>query len=313
MTKASKRERFSSLSASLASVPAAAQKGSADDQTMEYLNLIDVTPDPENPRRIGFDLINPRAISNEDPDRDRKARVLAEIEDLAISIAQLGLIEPVTVYRHGPTYRLVSGERRYWASKLAGLKTIKAIPLPARPDNLRELQYAENVQRAGLTAAERFLNVQGIIAERNKHGHPIRNAKDLMDPLAVKQSQAYEWWTLLQAPIDVHEALANDRISSIERAITVSQISDKAKREIAIATGELPIASRMKTRNRGRPAQTINLGRAESVDVVRFILEKALGKELPVDVNWSDLRTVSDLFQRTIKLLGTRLAKGENL
>ena len=85
---------------------------------------------------------------------------LAEIEDLATSIAHQGLLQPVTVYRHGPSYRLVSGERRYWACQLAGLVTIKAIPLARRPENLRELQYAENVHRAELSVlqqAERCL------------------------------------------------------------------------------------------------------------------------------------------------------------
>jgi ParB family chromosome partitioning protein len=317
MSKLSKFERMSALAPALGAIPAVVQKGSDDDQVLEFLSLSEVTPDPDNPRRIGLDPANPRLIRDDDPNRVRKARVLAGIEDLAVSIENNGLEQPVTVYRHGPVYRLVSGERRYWACKLAGLQTIKAIPLPGRPENVREKQYAENVHRVELSASERFENVQAIIAERKKRGLPINNAKDLMKPLAVRQTQAYEWWALLQAPTDVHEALLDDRITTIERAVTIAKIGNQAERARAIETGEIvtaPVQSeparKAPKKVRGRPVKAVNLGKAQSPDVVRFVLGKLLGKQLPNDVDWSDYRAVSELFRKTIKDIGARLAKG---
>ena len=88
------------------------------------------------------------------------------LQELATSIKELGLIQPITVRKIGfNQYQLVSGERRYRASKLIGLKTIPAYIRIANDQETLEMALVENIQRQDLDPIEIALSYQRLINE----------------------------------------------------------------------------------------------------------------------------------------------------
>jgi ParB family transcriptional regulator, chromosome partitioning protein len=88
------------------------------------------------------------------------------LAELAQSIAQLGIIQPVTVRRMGyDRYQLISGERRFRASQLAGLEEIPAYIRIANDEAMLEMALVENIQREELDAIEVAISFQRLIEE----------------------------------------------------------------------------------------------------------------------------------------------------
>jgi ParB family chromosome partitioning protein len=94
-------------------------------------------------QRIAPSPVQPRQLFDEQ-----------SLEELAASIREHGVLQPVIVAREGVGYTLIAGERRWRASKLAGLTTIPALVKEASPESALELALVENLQRADLTPLE---------------------------------------------------------------------------------------------------------------------------------------------------------------
>ncbi|MDO4224836.1 MAG: ParB/RepB/Spo0J family partition protein, partial [Bergeyella zoohelcum] len=76
------------------------------------------------------------------------------LNDLAQSIKNLGVIQPITLRKDGDKFEIISGERRFRASKIAGLKTIPAYIRLVNDQELLEMALVENIQREDLDAIE---------------------------------------------------------------------------------------------------------------------------------------------------------------
>jgi len=88
------------------------------------------------------------------------------LNELALSIKELGVIQPITVRKLGyDKYQLISGERRFRASELAGLNTIPAYIRVANDQEMLEMALVENIQRKNLDALEIALSYQLLIDE----------------------------------------------------------------------------------------------------------------------------------------------------
>ena len=112
---------------------------------MEELDIENIMPNPKQPR------------TEFDDDA---------LEELADSISTLGLIQPITVRREpNGKYIIISGERRWRASKLAGRKTIPAYIREADDKELHEMALVENIQRQDLNAMEIAISLQRLIDE----------------------------------------------------------------------------------------------------------------------------------------------------
>jgi ParB family chromosome partitioning protein len=106
---------------------------------------------------IEVNPFQPRTSFNED-----------SLKELASSIRELGVIQPITVRKLDfDTYQLVSGERRYRASKLVGLKTIPSYIRIANDQESLEMALVENIQRQDLDPIEISLSYQRLIDEIN--------------------------------------------------------------------------------------------------------------------------------------------------
>ncbi|NQY00312.1 MAG: ParB/RepB/Spo0J family partition protein [Flavobacteriaceae bacterium] len=87
------------------------------------------------------------------------------LRELASSIRELGVIQPITVRKVGNTFQLVSGERRFRASKLVGKSTIPAYIRIANDQEMLEMALVENIQRKNLDPIEVALSYQRLIEE----------------------------------------------------------------------------------------------------------------------------------------------------
>lgn len=89
-----------------------------------------------------------------DPDQPRRQFDEASLEDLAASIKEHGILQPIVVTPHGDGYQIVAGERRYRASKMAGLDKIPALVRTLSGQHRLELSLIENLQRRDLNVIE---------------------------------------------------------------------------------------------------------------------------------------------------------------
>jgi ParB family chromosome partitioning protein len=100
------------------------------------------------------------------PDQPRTQFSKEALEELAVSIRELGIIQPITVRKNSNnTYTIISGERRFRASKLAGLTSIPAYIRLADDQTMLEMALVENIQREELDAIEIALSYQRLIDE----------------------------------------------------------------------------------------------------------------------------------------------------
>jgi len=130
------------------------------------------------------------------------------LAELAESIRVQGIIQPITVRRLGDKkYQLISGERRYHASKLAGLLRIPAYIRTANDQQMLELALIENIQRENLNAIEIALSYQRLISECQ-----LRQ-EDLGDRVGKKRSTVTNYLRLLKLPPDIQAALRDGQLS----------------------------------------------------------------------------------------------------
>lgn len=105
------------------------------------------------------------------PDQPRKSFDETQLSELSDSIKQNGVLQPILVRKKGEKYEIVAGERRYQASKLAGLKEIPAIVREIDDAEVFQLALIENLQRSDLTPIEeargyrQLLDTNGLTQE----------------------------------------------------------------------------------------------------------------------------------------------------
>lgn len=130
------------------------------------------------------------------------------IKELAESIKVHGIIQPVTVRRLSSNqYQLISGERRFQASKIAGLKGIPAYVRLADDQQMLEMALIENIQRENLNPIEVALSYQRLITECNL------KQEQLGERVGKERSTVTNYLRLLKLPPDIQIALRDDKLS----------------------------------------------------------------------------------------------------
>ena len=100
------------------------------------------------------------------PNQPRREFDEESLNELAISITEIGIIQPITLRKiSDDEYQIIAGERRYRASQKAGLKSIPAYIRTADDENMMEMALIENIQREDLNAVEIALAYQHLIDE----------------------------------------------------------------------------------------------------------------------------------------------------
>ena len=160
---------------------------SSEEEGIAQINIDEITPNPYQPRK----------------DFDEE-----ELQNLANSIKEHGLIQPVVVVKEGDLYNLVVGERRWRAARIAGLSKIPALIKKKEEVRLLEMAIVENIQRENLNPLE----------EAEAFGQLLEEFGLTQEQLAVKvgknRSTVANILRLLNLPAEVKEILRKGLISS---------------------------------------------------------------------------------------------------
>ncbi|MFO7869550.1 MAG: ParB/RepB/Spo0J family partition protein [Bacteroidales bacterium] len=130
------------------------------------------------------------------------------LEELAVSIKQMGVIQPITVREvEDETYQIISGERRYRASLLAGLTHIPVYVRKVNEVDMLTMALVENVQREDLDAIEIATSYQRLIDECNL------TQEKLSERVGKKRTTVTNYLRLLKLPPEIQFGIVNDDIS----------------------------------------------------------------------------------------------------
>ena len=131
---------------------------------VEYINKTVVTS--EQPQNTADIMLIPVGLIEPNPFQPRSAFDQDAMEELADSIRTLGLIQPITVRKKShDRYQIISGERRFRASKMAGMNEIPAYIRETDDQGMLEMAIVENIQREDLDPIEVALSYQRLIEE----------------------------------------------------------------------------------------------------------------------------------------------------
>lgn len=186
------------------------------------------------------------------PDQPRKHFEQEALEELAASLKVLGLVQPITVQAlPSGSYQIISGERRWRAAQMAGLKTLPAYIRATQPSELLELALIENIQREDLNAIEVALAYQQLTEQ-----YGLSQSK-VAERIGKKRVTVTNYIRLLQLPaeiqlgltqrlIDMGHARALLQVDDTERQIELynliitEHLSVRAVEELARAIAEAP-------------------------------------------------------------------------
>ena len=158
------------------------------------------------------------------PYQPRKSFDQQALDELATSIRNYGVFQPIIVKKSIKGYDLIAGERRLRASKLAGLDTIPAIVKEFSDDEMREIALLENLQRENLTSIELAWAYKGIIDSLH-----IRQ-EDLAQKIGKSRSHVTNTLGLLRLPDDVQDMIRDNKLS-MGHARVLSKFEDDKKIE----------------------------------------------------------------------------------
>ena len=183
-------------------------------------------------RIVPIDHIEPN------PEQPRLVFEQAALDELAASIREHGVLQPILVRPLGPnTYQIVAGERRWRASRQAGLETIPALIEDIDDDTALEIAIIENLQREDLTPLDEAAMYDRMVHE---HGYSIRK---LADKLGKDKGYLENRLRLADAPPEIRE-LVSLRKDSLSHAYELMKVEDpKKRRRLAeqVARGELTL------------------------------------------------------------------------
>ena len=164
-----------------------------------------------------------------DPDQPRRVFEKEQLDELASSIREYGVLSPILVRTlDGGTFRLIAGERRLRAAKLAGLGTVPAVVDQTDDEqSILPKQLVENLQRADLTPMERALAFGHL---RDKFGWGVR---EIGRQLGVSKTVVQRSLEILNLPDDLQAALIAGAAES--KVLLLSQVADREMRKELLA------------------------------------------------------------------------------
>jgi ParB family chromosome partitioning protein len=141
------------------------------------------------------------------PNQPRREFDEVALQELADSIKEIGIIQPITLRKVDDSqYQIIAGERRYRASLKAGLKTIPAYVRTADDENVMEMALIENIQREDLNAIEIALAYQHLIEQYEL------TQERLSERVGKKRTTIANYLRLLKLPAPIQMALQNKSI-----------------------------------------------------------------------------------------------------
>jgi len=194
------------------------ENSSIDSEKITELKIIDIEPNSEQPRRV-FDE--------------------EKITELADSIRQHGVITPILVRESkNGYYEIIAGERRWRASKLAGLKTIPAIIKKLDEEETYEISLIENLQRQDLNPIEEALGIKKLMDE-----HSLTQ-EQVAEKLSKSRSAVANSLRLLKLPEEVIAMIEDEKLSMGHAKVLLSVEDPQMQLELAQTVCEKKLSVR---------------------------------------------------------------------
>jgi len=177
--------------------------------------------EPPTVNRLPIDQIEPN------PNQPRTVFDPARLQELAASIQANGIIQPLIVRKIGDKYHLIAGERRWRASRLAGLKEVPIVIANIHDDRLLEVALIENIQREDLNPIEVAVAFEKLSNDLGLSHEEIgkRTGKD--------RTTITNMLRLLRLPGDVQLLLAEKRLSMGHARAILGLPTEELQREVA--------------------------------------------------------------------------------
>nr|WP_316650986.1 ParB/RepB/Spo0J family partition protein [uncultured Gellertiella sp.] len=242
---------------------------------MDQPLVADATRSSVNPDRLV-----PIEYITRNPRNPRRYFDEAELQDLASSIRQHGIVQPVVVRTLGQnSYEIIAGERRWRAAQLAGFVEVPVIVRDVDDRTALEIAIVENVQRADLNPLEEAMGYEQLISD---HGY---TQNDLGEIIGKSRSHVANSLRLLKLPDSVKDLVSQGSLSA-GHARALVPTSDPA------ALAKTIVAKGLSVRDTERLAQNdikgLNAGesrpRREEKDSDTLALERTLSDALGLDV-----------------------------
>jgi ParB family chromosome partitioning protein len=187
------------------------------------------------------------------PEQPRLAFDEATLEELAASIREHGVLQPILVRPlDGGEFQLIAGERRWRASKAAGLDTIPALVEEIDDDTALEISIIENLQREDLSPLDEAAMYDRMVRE---HGYSVRR---LAQKLGKDKGYLENRMRLADAPEEIRE-LVSLRKDTLSHAYELLKVDDPRKRKklaAQVAKGELTLI-KLRDKIEGRPSRSV--------------------------------------------------------
>ena len=192
--------------------------------------------------------------------------------DLRASIMEHGIIQPLTVRKMGnDKYQLISGERRYRASQLAGLEKVPVYIRIANDQNMLELALVENIQREDLNAIEIALSYERLLSECEL------TQDQLSEKISKSRSNIANYIRLLKLPAEIQLGLKNRHISMghARALLSLSSEDDQIEMYKEIINNELSvrdIESNVRNKKSNAPSRrnALNFDRKTKTEIISF-------------------------------------------
>ncbi|MFO8001041.1 MAG: ParB/RepB/Spo0J family partition protein [Marinilabilia sp.] len=146
-----------------------------------------------------------------------------KLNELAASIREIGIVQPLTLRKAADKFQLIAGERRLRAAKIAGLETIPAYVRMAEDDTMLEMALVENIQREDLDPIEVAISYQRLIDECNL------TQESMSDRVGKKRSTIANYLRLLRLPAEIQLGLREKQITMGHARALINLEDQKAR------------------------------------------------------------------------------------
>lgn len=176
------------------------------------------------------------AIEMIEPNPEQPRNEFGDLKELTASIKEKGVLEPLLVkVKPEGGWMIIAGERRWRASKLAGLAEVPCIEIDTDEQGIAEIALIENLQRKDLNVWE---EADGLLALANKFGY---TQDDIAQKISKSRSTVTEFMTIAGLPVDIRTKCRENDIASKSTLLEIArQFDDKAMHDFlgALITGE---------------------------------------------------------------------------
>ncbi|EUC01008.1 parB-like partition protein [Rhizobium sp. CF080] len=237
------------------------------------------TPVNSGARSVNPDRMVPIEHVSRNPKNPRRSFDEGELQDLASSIRQHGIVQPVVVRPRGANqYEIIAGERRWRAAQLAGLIEIPVIVRDVDDRTALEIAIVENVQRSDLNPLEEALGYDQLIAE---HGY---TQNDLGEIIGKSRSHVANSLRLLKLPEPVRDMLAAGSLSAGHARALITTSDPASLARTIIAKGMSVRDAEKLAQNDIKAQSEPTVSKAEQKDSDTLALERTLSDSLGLEV-----------------------------